>query len=151
MESLKSNPSQADLNWDIFFKSAEFIRFETAGNSLIQSAAFENLDTQSPVFTEFKSASYTLVASLKSSDLIDNQGSIVPPRGLKMASTFIGNSTSLMTLWKRVSEQFTAMFRRKAFLHWYTGDDMPDSELQAQLDLNAFVKEYLAYQEQVSQ
>lgn len=56
-----------------------------------------------------------------------------------------------MTLWKRVSEQFTAMFRRKAFLHWYTGDDMPYSELQAQLDLNAFVKEYLAYQEQVSQ
>ena len=25
-------------------------------------------------------------------------------------------------MFKRVSEQFTAMFRRKAFLHWYTGD-----------------------------
>ena len=24
-------------------------------------------------------------------------------------------------MFKRVSEQFTAMFRRKAFLHWYTG------------------------------
>ena len=24
-------------------------------------------------------------------------------------------------IFKRISEQFTAMFRRKAFLHWYTG------------------------------
>ena len=25
-------------------------------------------------------------------------------------------------VWKRVAEQFTSMFRRKAFLHWYTGE-----------------------------
>ena len=46
----------------------------------------------------------------------------IPPRGLKMASTFIGNSTAIQELFKRISEQFTAMFRRKAFLHWYTGE-----------------------------
>jgi tubulin beta len=46
----------------------------------------------------------------------------IPPRGLKMASTFIGNSTAVQEIFKRVSEQFTAMFRRKAFLHWYTGE-----------------------------
>uniref|UniRef100_A0A8D1D050 Tubulin beta chain n=1 Tax=Sus scrofa TaxID=9823 RepID=A0A8D1D050_PIG len=45
----------------------------------------------------------------------------IPPRGLKMAVTFIGNSTAIQELFKRISEQFTAMFRRKAFLHWYTG------------------------------
>ena len=45
----------------------------------------------------------------------------IPPRGLKMSATFIGNSTAIQELFKRVSEQFTAMFRRKAFLHWYTG------------------------------
>ena len=39
-----------------------------------------------------------------------------------MASTFIGNSTAIQELFKRISEQFTAMFRRKAFLHWYTGE-----------------------------
>ena len=43
----------------------------------------------------------------------------IPPRGLKMASTFIGNSTAIQELFKRISEQFTAMFRRKAFLHWW--------------------------------
>ena len=45
----------------------------------------------------------------------------IPPRGLKMSATFIGNSTAIQELFKRVSEQFTAMFRRKAFLHRYTG------------------------------
>ena len=46
----------------------------------------------------------------------------IPPRGLKMAATFIGNSTAIQELFKRIGEQFTAMFRRKAFLHWYTGE-----------------------------
>jgi len=31
-------------------------------------------------------------------------------------------------MFKRVSEQFTAMFRRKAFLHWYTGEGMDEME-----------------------
>lgn len=42
----------------------------------------------------------------------------IPPKGLKMSATFIGNSTAVQEMFKRVSEQFTAMFRRKAFLHW---------------------------------
>merc|ERR1712106_1269849 len=33
----------------------------------------------------------------------------IPPRGLKMAATFIGNSTAIQELFKRISEQFTAM------------------------------------------
>ena len=48
----------------------------------------------------------------------------IPPRGLKSSATFIGNTTAIQELFKRVSEQFTAMFRRKAFLHWYTGEGM---------------------------
>lgn len=31
----------------------------------------------------------------------------IPPRGLKMAATFIGNSTAIQELFKRISEQFT--------------------------------------------
>jgi hypothetical protein len=37
-----------------------------------------------------------------------------------------GNSTAIQELFKRISEQFTAMFRRKAFLHWYTGEGMDE-------------------------
>merc|ERR1712205_14847 len=50
----------------------------------------------------------------------------IPPKGLKMATTFIGNTTAVQETWKRVAEQFTAMFRRKAFLHWYTGEGMDE-------------------------
>ena len=35
-----------------------------------------------------------------------------------MSATFLGNTTAIQDMFKRVSEQFTAMFRRKAFLHW---------------------------------
>lgn len=53
----------------------------------------------------------------------------VPPKGLKMAVTFIGNSTAIQTLFKRVIQQFTAMFKRKAFLHWYTGEGITHKHL----------------------
>ena len=52
----------------------------------------------------------------------------IPPRGLKMSATFVGNSTAIQEIFKRISEQFTAMFRRKAFLHWYTGEGMDEME-----------------------
>ena len=45
-----------------------------------------------------------------------------------MSATFIGNSTAVMEIFKRIGEQFTAMFRRKAFLHWYTGEGMDEME-----------------------
>ena len=45
----------------------------------------------------------------------------IPPKDLKMSATFIGNSTAIQGLFKRIDEQFQAMFKRKAFLHWYTG------------------------------
>merc|ERR1712138_341911 len=44
----------------------------------------------------------------------------IPPRGLKMSATFIGNSTAIQGMFKRVSEQFTAMFRKgfPSLVHW---------------------------------
>ena len=53
----------------------------------------------------------------------------IPPRGLKMAVTFLGNSTAIQELFRRVSDQFTAMFKRKAFLHWYTQEGMDEMEV----------------------
>ncbi len=57
----------------------------------------------------------------------------IAPRGLKMAVTFIGNSTAIQELFKRVSDQFTAMFKRKAFLHWYTQEGMDEMEVCSHL------------------
>ena len=72
----------------------------------------------------------------------------VPPRGLPMAATFIGNSTAIQEIFKRIAEQFTAMFRRKAFLHWYTGEGMDEMEFtEAESNMNDLISEYQQYQE----
>merc|ERR1712126_310574 len=47
----------------------------------------------------------------------------------------------------RISEQFTAMFRRKAFLHWYTGEGMDEMEFtEAESNMNDLISEYQQYQ-----
>ncbi|XP_049884210.1 tubulin beta chain-like isoform X1 [Pectinophora gossypiella] len=72
----------------------------------------------------------------------------VPPRGLKMAATFVGNTTAIQEIFKRISEQFTVMFRRKAFLHWYTGEGMDELEFtEAESNMNDLVSEYQQYEE----
>lgn len=72
----------------------------------------------------------------------------IPPRGLKMASTFIGNNTAIQEIFRRVGEQFAMMFRRKAFLHWYTGEGMDEMEFtEAESNLNDLVSEYQQYQD----
>ncbi|KAL0329798.1 UNVERIFIED_CONTAM: Tubulin beta chain [Sesamum radiatum] len=72
----------------------------------------------------------------------------IPPTGLSMSSTFVGNSTSIQEMFRRVSEQFTVMFRRKAFLHWYTGEGMDEMEFtEAESNMNDLVSEYQQYQD----
>ncbi|EPZ36286.1 hypothetical protein ROZALSC1DRAFT_27880 [Rozella allomycis CSF55] len=72
----------------------------------------------------------------------------IPPKGLKMSVTFVGNSTAIQELFKRISDQFTAMFRRKAFLHWYTGEGMDEMEFtEAESNMNDLVSEYQQYQD----
>merc|ERR1740138_511931 len=72
----------------------------------------------------------------------------IPPKGLKMSVAFVGNSTAIQEVFKRISEQFTAMFRRKAFLHWYTGEGMDEMEFtEAESNMNDLVSEYQQYQD----
>jgi len=71
-----------------------------------------------------------------------------PPKGVPMAVTFVGNSTAIQELFKRVNDQFTAMFRRKAFLHWYTGEGMDEMEFtEAESNMHDLITEYQQYQE----
>lgn len=72
----------------------------------------------------------------------------VAPRGFKMSATFVGNSTAIQELFKRISTQFSAMFKRKAFLHWYIGEGMDEMEFtEAESNMNDLVSEYQQYQE----
>ena len=48
----------------------------------------------------------------------------------------------------RAVSSFTAMFRRKAFLHWYTGEGMDEMEFtEAESNMNDLVSEYQQYQD----
>merc|ERR1712178_659074 len=72
----------------------------------------------------------------------------IPPKGLKMAVSFAGNSTAIQEMFKRGAEYFTGMFRRKAFLHWYTGEGMDEMEFtEAESNMNDLVSEYQQYQD----
>jgi len=72
----------------------------------------------------------------------------IPPVGLDMSATFIGNSTAIQDVFKRVAESFSAMFRRKAYVHWYTGEGMDEMEFtEAESNMNDLINEYMQYQE----
>ena len=66
----------------------------------------------------------------------------------KMSGTFVGNSTAIQELFKRISEQFIPIFRHKAFLHWYTAEGMDEMEFtEAESNMNDLVSEYQQYQD----
>ncbi|XP_034233414.1 tubulin beta chain-like isoform X2 [Thrips palmi] len=74
----------------------------------------------------------------------------IPPRGVRMSATFIGNTTAIQEIFKRIGEQFSAMFRRKAFLHWYIGEGMDEAEfIEAESNMGDLIAEYQQYQEAV--
>ncbi|KAJ3560004.1 hypothetical protein NP233_g11113 [Leucocoprinus birnbaumii] len=72
----------------------------------------------------------------------------VPPVGQKVAATALANSTSIQELFKRTSETFSAMYKRRAFLHWYTGEGMDVMEFsEAESNTHDLIAEYQQYQE----
>ena len=72
----------------------------------------------------------------------------IPPKGLKMAVTLICNSSAIQEMFKRIGAQFSIMFRRKAFLHWYTGEGMDEKEfVEADSNLYDLCIEYQNYQD----
>lgn len=72
----------------------------------------------------------------------------VPPPGQKVTATFIGNSTTIQEMFQRIGDQFSAMFKRKAFIHWYKGEGMDELEFsEAESNMNDLIAEYTQYQE----
>lgn len=74
--------------------------------------------------------------------------SSVAPAGSPMATTFLGNSTAIQDVFQRVSEQFEIMFRRRAYLYWFTSEGMDEMEFtEASSNLADLITEYQQYQE----
>ncbi|KAF8553882.1 beta-tubulin [Imleria badia] len=72
----------------------------------------------------------------------------VPPVGQPQAGIALSNSTCIQELFKRNLAQFSLMFKRRAFLHWYTGEGMDIMEFsEAESNTNDLIAEYQQYQE----
>ena len=48
----------------------------------------------------------------------------VPPEGQKMQASFLANNTALQDVIRRIRDQFYKMFKRRAFVHWYTNEGL---------------------------
>ena len=72
----------------------------------------------------------------------------IPPKGVKNAATMISNSTAIQDTFKRIKEMSSSLYRRRAFLHWYTCEGMDEMELmEADVNVNDLVSEYQMYQD----
>lgn len=72
----------------------------------------------------------------------------VPPVGQPQAAVALANSTCIQELFKRNLDQFALMFKRRAFLHWYTGEGMDMMEFtEAESNTQDLISEYQQYQE----
>lgn len=71
----------------------------------------------------------------------------IPPIGHAISATFIANSTSIKALFKRVATQFSSMYRRKAFVHWYLDEGMEEVEFtEAESNIHDLISEYQQYE-----
>ncbi len=58
----------------------------------------------------------------------------VPSPGREASLLLFNNSKAQLEVYKRIAEQFTAMFRRKAYLHWYTAEGMDEMDYEEEED-----------------
>ncbi|ODV90129.1 hypothetical protein CANCADRAFT_60471, partial [Tortispora caseinolytica NRRL Y-17796] len=71
----------------------------------------------------------------------------VPPKDSPVSATFIGNSTSIQDLFQRLNSQFTVMYQRKAYIHWFLSEGMEEAEFaEAEGDISDLIHEYEQYQ-----
>jgi len=76
----------------------------------------------------------------------------VPPTTSAASATFVCNSTSLKGIFQRLATQFGAMYKRKAFLHWYKGEGMDEMEFQeADKNIRDLITEYQDKQDAVAE
>jgi len=74
---------------------------------------------------------------------LKNQIINTPPKTSVMSATFVANTTALKGIFQRLATQFGAMYRRKAFLHWYKGEGMDEMEFQeADKNVRDLITEY---------
>merc|ERR1712226_619949 len=66
-----------------------------------------------------------------------------PRKDTELSATVVVNTTALKAIFQRLATQFGALFKRKAFLHWYKGEGMDEMEFQeADKNVRDLITEY---------
>jgi len=72
----------------------------------------------------------------------------VPQKNLPLSATFVANSTAIQAMFKRISTHFNLMYRRRAFVYWYTEEGMEELEFtEAEANMNDLINEYVQYEQ----
>ena len=67
----------------------------------------------------------------------------VSPKYSPISGSFIANFTGINRVFDRISKQFMKMFKKKAFLHWYTGVGMDSDEIaESNKNTRDLIQEY---------
>lgn len=67
----------------------------------------------------------------------------VAPKGHKLTATFLANNTALQDVMRRIRDQFYRMYKRKAFVHWYTSEGVEEIQfMEAESNLLDLISEY---------
>jgi len=75
--------------------------------------------------------------------------SIAPPH-VSQCAALVSNTTSIKSVFMRVSASFALLFKRKAFLHWYTNEGMDEMEfIEADAKVRDLVMEYQEKQDAI--
>jgi tubulin beta len=66
----------------------------------------------------------------------------VAHQGFKNSATMFGNNTGIKYMFSRVEENFDTLFRKKAFVHWYTDNGLDDDAFfEAQSNMKDLINE----------
>jgi len=154
----KMNLTVTELTKQVFGKKNMLCNIDPAnGKSLAVSCVYRGYSKGESITTQDVDENIQKIQNNNADDFVEwipnnMKSSIVTlkPIESEMDCTSVTNTTALKGVFQRLATQFGAMYKRKAFLHWYKGEGMDEMEFQeADKNLRDLITEYQDKQDAV--